>query len=219
MNRKSVLAVILAIMLLSGGGIGYYYWYQGSNYVQTEDSRIAGDIYRVMPKISGKLTTLSIEDGDNVVADQIVGSQDQSNLSTNQLDNAVLRAPISGTVIKTLAKEGEVVAPGQALAMIVDKSNLYITANIEETDLNRVHVGQTVDITVDTYPGKSLKGEVKEIGEATISTFSLLPAINTGGNFTKVTQRIPLKVAITDTQGLNLSPGLNTVIKIHVKEK
>ena len=219
MKRKIVLIVILAIMLLSGGGIGYYYWYQGINYVQTEDSRIAGDIYRVMPKISGKLTTLAIEEGDNVIADQIVGSQDQSNLSTNQLDNAVLRAPISGTVIKTLAKEGEVVAPGQALAMIVDKSNLYITANIEETDLNRVHVGQTVDITVDTYPGKSLKGEVKEIGEATISTFSLLPAINTGGNFTKVTQRIPLKVTITDTQGLSLSPGLNTVIKIHVKEK
>ncbi|MCK9911827.1 hypothetical protein MXD81_21915, partial [Microbacteriaceae bacterium K1510] len=82
--------------------------------MKTEDARVAGDIYRVMPRISGKLTSLKIAEGDNVVADQIVGQQDTLNLANNMLDNATLRAPITGTVIKTLAKEGEVVAPGQA---------------------------------------------------------------------------------------------------------
>ena len=83
MKKKFVLSIILTVMVLAGGGIGYYYWYQGANFVSTEDARIAGDIYRVMPRISGKITTLSIEDGDSVVADQIVGQQDTNNLQTN----------------------------------------------------------------------------------------------------------------------------------------
>lgn len=217
MNRKRILFLILSLMILSGAGIGYYYWYQGANYVQTEDVRIAGDIYRVMPRISGKIISLQMAEGDTVVADQILGQQDISNLPGSLLDNAVFRAPINGTIIKTLAKAGEVVAPGQPIAMIVDKDNLYLSANIEETDLNRIRVGQKVEFTVDTFPGYTLYGQVTEIGEATASTFSLLPAINTSGNFTKVTQRIPIKISIDDKQGLDLSPGMSTVVKIRVK--
>jgi len=217
MKKKSVLYVILLVMILSGGAIGYYYWYQGSYYVKSEDSRITGDIYRVMPRIAGKITSLDMDEGDMVVADQIVGLQDTANLSTSLLDNATLRAPISGTVIKTLAKVGEVVSPGQPVAMIVDKSQVYITANIEETEINRIQVGQKVEFTVDSFPGQTFIGSVSEIGEATASTFSLLPAINTSGNFTKVTQRIPIKIAIQDFKGLRLSPGMSTVIKIQVK--
>jgi multidrug resistance efflux pump len=219
MKRKVVLYVILLLMLLVGGGVGYYYWYESANYVKTEDARVAGDIYRVMPRISGKITSLQLNEGDTVVADQIVGQQDTTNLTASMLDNAALRAPISGTVIKTLAKEGEVVAPGQAVAMIVDMSDLYISANIEETDLQRVRVGQTVDFTIDAYPGKQFHGKVKEIGEGTASTFSLLPAVNTSGNFTKITQRVTVKISIDDQQGVHLLPGMSAVIKIHLKGK
>lgn len=216
-NRKKVLFAILAVMLVSGLGIGFYYWYEGHYYVQTEDSRIAADIYRVMPKISGKLTSLTISEGDTVVADQIVGQQDLTNVAQGMLDQATLRAPIGGTVIKTLAKAGEVVAPGQPVAMIVDRQKLYISANIEETKINRLKIGQTVTFFVDTFSGKTLTGKVREIGEATASTFSLLPAVNTSGNFTKVTQRIPVKISIDDQQGLHLAPGMSAVVKIHVK--
>lgn len=218
MKRKSVLTIILAVMIIAGGGIGYYYWYQGSHYLTTEDARITGDIYRVMPRISGKLTSLQIADGDTVAANQIVGQQDTNNLSTNMLENAVLRSPISGTVIKTLAKEGEVVAPGQSVAMVIDESRLYISANMEETELNRLYVGQQVDISVDAFPNKQLKGQLEEIGKATNSTFSLLPSTNTSGNFTKVTQRIPIKISIDSAEQLDLSAGMNTMIKLHVKE-
>lgn len=217
MNRKTVLTGILTLMVVSGAGIGGYYWYQGANYVQTEDARLAADVYRVMPRISGKITSLQMAEGDTVAADQIVGQQDVSNLPMSSLDNATLRAPITGTVIKTLAKEGEVVSPGQAVAMIVDKDQLYVSANIEETDINRIKVGQEVDFTVDTFPDHVFKGNVTEIGEATASTFSLLPAMNTSGNFTKVTQRIPIEISIADQQGLSLSPGMSAIIKIHVK--
>lgn len=219
MKKKLVLYLILAIIIAAGGGIGYYYWYQGAHYVKTEDARVAGDIYRVMPRISGKLTSLKIAEGDNVVADQIVGQQDTLNLANNMLDNATLRAPITGTVIKTLAKEGEVVAPGQAVAMVIDESKLYVTANIEETEVKRVKVGEKVDISIDAYSDKKVTGHVKEIGEATNSTFSLLPASNTSGNFTKVTQRIPIKISIDETNGAPISAGMNAVIKIIVSGK
>ncbi|RNB80119.1 HlyD family secretion protein [Brevibacillus fluminis] len=217
MKKKGSLYVILILMVLVCGGVGGYYWYQGANYISTEDARLTGDIYRVMPKMSGKLMQLNVQEGDSVIADQPVGQVDSSNLATNLLDNAVLRAPITGKVIKTQAKVGEVVAAGQPIAMVVDKNSLYLSANIEETNLSRLHVGEVVDFTVDAFPGNHFTGKLSEIGEATNSTFSLLPATSTSGNFTKVTQRIPIKIAIDSTNGIELSPGMSAVIKIHVK--
>lgn len=217
MNRKTTLYIILAVMIVAGGSIGYYYWYQGSHYITTEDARIDGDTYRVMPRISGKLTNLQIKQGDMVVADQIVGLQDTNNLSNGSLDNANLRAPITGTVTKTLAREGEVVTSGQPVALVVDKSKLYVSANIEETNIGRLKIGETVEFTVDSFPGHNLFGKISEIGEGTNSSFSLMPSISTSGNFTKVTQRIPIKMSIDDQQGLALSPGMNVVLKIHTK--
>jgi multidrug resistance efflux pump len=217
MNRKGILYAIVTAAVIVGGAIGGYFWYEGQNYISTEDARLAGDIYKVMPRITGKVTSLTVKEGEQVLADQIIGQQDTNNLPTSNLDQAVLRSPIDGTVIKTLIKAGEIASPGQTVAMVVNKEQLYVSANIEETDIHKVREGQTVDIRVDTFPGKLLKGKVTEIGKATNSTFSLLPATNTSGNFTKVTQRIPVKIAIDDQQGLDLSPGLSTVIKIHLK--
>ncbi|AET68006.1 multidrug resistance efflux pump [Desulfosporosinus orientis DSM 765] len=217
MKRKIVLYIILALMVVAGGGIGYYYWYEGSHYVSTEDARIDGDTYRVMPRISGKLLSLQIKQGDTVVADQIVGQQDTNNLATGLLDNASLRAPITGTVTKTLAREGEVLSPGQPIALVVDKSKLYISANIEETYISRLQNGETAEFTVDSFPGHTLTGKIIEIGEGTVSSFSLMPSLSSSGNFTKVTQRIPIKLSIDDQQGLSLSPGMNVVLKIQAK--
>jgi multidrug resistance efflux pump len=217
MKRKLILYVILIVMVLSGASIGTYYWYQNANFSSTDNARIAGDVYRVMPRIAGKMNALSIKTGDTVVADQIVGQQDITNLSNNLLDQAVLRAPISGTVIQTTAKVGEVVSPGQSVAMIVDKSKLYVSADIEETKITKVKIGETVDIKLSTYPGRDFTGKVYEIGEATASTFSLMPTTSTSGNFTKVTQRISIKISIDDYQGLDLSPGMNADVKIHIK--
>jgi multidrug resistance efflux pump len=217
MKRKQVLYLILAVAILGGLGGGYSYWYQGHYFIKTEDARIAGDVYRVMPRIAGKMTSLQVSEGDTVLSDQVVGQQDSTNLPTGNLDQATLRSPISGTVIKTLAKSGEVVSPGQTIAMVVNKKELYISVNIEEGDIHRVQAGQTVEFTVDTFPGVTLLGKVKEIGEATASTFSLLPATNTSGNFSKITQRIPIKISIDDQQGLRLSPGESAVVKIHLK--
>lgn len=219
MKRKIILYVILLAIVLSGAGIGTYYWYQGAHYVSTDDARVAGDIYRVMPRIAGKIKSLPIKQGDTVVADQIVGQQDITNLSNSLLDQATLRAPISGTIIQTAAKVGEVVAPGQSVAMIVDKNALYISADIEETKVKKVKTGQPAEFILDTYPGQTFTGKVYEISQATASTFSLLPVTSTSGSFTKVTQRINVKISIDNKPGVDLSPGMNANIKIHIKGK
>ncbi|MFC5446963.1 HlyD family secretion protein [Paenibacillus aestuarii] len=217
MKRKMILFIILAVMVVSGAGIGGYYWYEGANFVSTDNARVAGDIYRVMPRISGKINTLGIKVGDTVVADQIVGQQDITNLSNSLLDQAALRSPIGGTVIQTAARVGEVVSPGQSVAMIVDKNAVYISADVEETKIKKIRVGQPVEFTIDTYEGAKFTGKVTEIGEATASTFSLIPSVSTSGNFTKVTQRLNVKISIDDHKGFDLAPGMNAVIKIHIK--
>lgn len=217
MKRKIMLYVILTAMVIGGGSIAGYFWYQGQNYMSTEDSRLAGNIYKVMPRITGKVTSLQVDEGEHVLADQIIGQQDINNLAMSSMDQAALRAPIEGTVIKTMIKAGEVASVGQAVAMVVDTSKLYVSANIEETEINKIRDGQKVEIRLDNFSGKVLTGKVQEISKATASTFSLLPSTNTSGNFTKVTQRIPVKISIDDNQGLDLLPGISTTIKIHLK--
>jgi multidrug resistance efflux pump len=217
MKRKVMLYVILIALVVVGGGIGGYFWYQGQNFISTDDARLAGDIYKVMPRITGKVTALQVSEGDHVLADQIIGEQDNNNLPTSSLDQAALRSPIEGTVIRTLVKAGEVSSPGQTVAMVVDTKKLYVSANIEETVIHKIQEGQKVEIQMDDFPGKVLTGKVKEISKATASTFSLLPSTNTSGNFTKVTQRIPIKISIDDNQGLELSPGISSTIKVHLK--
>jgi membrane fusion protein (multidrug efflux system) len=99
----------------------------------------------------------------------------------------------------------------------MDLENIWITANIEETKLSTIQVGAPVIITVDAYPGLKFQGTVMVIGAAAASQFALIPPNNSSGNFTKVTQRIPLRISIKTSdneQGLYLRPGMSVKIKI-----
>jgi len=100
---------------------------------------------------------------------------------------------------------------------MADMKNLYVSANIEETDINRIKLGARVDITLDTIEGESIQGKVRKIGQASNSVFSAIPATNTSGNFNKVTQRIPIEIALNVPDGLTLIPGTNVEIKIYTQ--
>lgn len=214
-KRKIIIITVLIIMILAIGGVGCYYWYENTYYVSTEDAKITGDLVRVTPQISGKLLEFTAKEGELVQQGQILGRQEMMNLPDSSLEMAILRAPITGLVLKTQGNIGEVVTPGQALAMMVDPKKLYISANIEETKLERIKPGEKVDISIDEFPGKKFTGRVDSIGQATTATFSLLPT-STGGNFTKVVQKVPVKIYL-DSTDVKLLPGTNTVVKIHVK--
>lgn len=132
-----------------------------------------------------------------------------------QLDYSVIKSPISGVVAKAPLEPGEMVSTGQTIYSITNPAESWVEANIEETDINRVQIGQSVDFKVDAYPGKKFKGEVVDVGTATGSQFALLPSDNASGNYTKVTQRLSVKVKVVDAGDAILKPGMSAVVDIH----
>ncbi len=130
------------------------------------------------------------------------------------LTNSVIKAPISGTVVRLALQVGENVSPGQTIITISNLDNTWVSANIEEDKSSRIKVGQDVDVKIDAFPGTIFAGKVSELGGATQSTFALIPSENSSGNYTKVTQRFSFKITV-DKKGMVLKPGMSAVIKIH----
>ncbi|SFR14118.1 HlyD family secretion protein [Desulfoscipio geothermicus] len=218
MKNKKAIITVLALMILTLAGVTGYYWYASVHYVSTEDAKVDGDIYKAGPQIAGEILEVKVEEGDTVRAGEIIARLDDTSLPSGaSTDLTLVKSPVSGLVIKKLAHAGEIGAPGQPVAMVVQPDALYITANIEETDLQKVRVGQTVDVTLDNIPGEKFAGRVDFIGEATLSTFSLLAQANSGGNFTKVVQRVPVRIQLADVDPSQLVYGTNAVVRIHVK--
>jgi multidrug resistance efflux pump len=218
MKKKAILYIVLAAMIFSLTGVTLYYWYKNSHYLDTEDARVDGTIVKISPQITGRISEMNVAEGDYVKEGAIIARQVDYQLTSGlNLDLAVIKSPIAGTVIKKIGNVGEIGAPGSPVAMVADLKSLYITANIEETKLYKVKTGQDVDFTIDSIPGVEFSGQVVSIGEATVSTFSLLPSQSTSGNFTKVVQRIPVKIGIKSYQGQRLLPGMNAIVRIYIK--
>ncbi len=114
----------------------------------------------------------------------------------NMLGETVLRSPVNGYVVKRYVSLGEVVRPGQFIYAVYDPEDLYILVLLEETKLRGIRKGNRVLIEIDAFPDIRFEGVVKEIGRAVASKFALIPRDVTAGEFTKVVQRIPVKVEI-----------------------
>jgi membrane fusion protein (multidrug efflux system) len=132
-----------------------------------------------------------------------------------QLDHQVL-APNPGIVDKLFADPGEYVIPGQRLLLMHNPNSIWVAVNIRETSIDDIEVGQPVSVRVDAYPDLEFNGTVEKVGHAATSQFSLLPSANPSGNFTKVTQRLPVKVAIEQREEL-LKPGMMVEVSIDVR--
>jgi len=128
-------------------------------------------------------------------------------------------APVSGVVTRTQVEVGQLVQPGQPLAAVVADSALWITANLKETETADVRVGQPVDLEIDAYPGCEARGVVESLSPATGARFALIPPDNATGNFTKVVQRIPVRIAVTEGCGEDrpLRPGMSVVSHIEIR--
>lgn len=131
------------------------------------------------------------------------------------LGDRTILSIIDGVVDETFVEEGEYINPGQRLMLIHDPLDIWVDANIKETQIRRVKRGQTVRISVDAYPDKEFKGKVKAVGNTTTGKFALLPNPNPSGNFTKITQRIPVRIAV-EQQKTMLRPGMLVEVKIIV---
>lgn len=146
-------------------------------------------------------------------ADQAKVAQAQLNLDYTQI-----KAPEDGIIAKKSVEPGMVVPPGQALFGFVSSKDRWVTANFKETQLSRIKPGQKVSVDVDAVSG-SFQGVVDSIGPATGSTFTLLPPDNSTGNFTKVVQRVPVKINLpnlTPQEVSRLAAGLSAEVSVRV---
>ncbi|HEX6859409.1 MAG TPA: HlyD family secretion protein [Caulobacteraceae bacterium] len=134
------------------------------------------------------------------------------------LEHTVIRAPVSGVVGAKGVRPGQLVQPGTTLMAVVPLGQTYIVANFKETQVARLRLGQPVTIHADAFGGDEIKGKVESFAPATGSEFALIPVENAVGNFTKIAQRVPVRIVVdrSTPMGGALRPGLSVQVKVDV---
>ena len=135
------------------------------------------------------------------------------------LAQTTLTAPIDGVVGDRTVRAGQLVQAGTRLLTVVPTHNVYLVANFKETQTGQMHPGQTVTIDIDSYPGHPIKGTVDSLAPGTGAQFALLPPENATGNFTKIVQRVPVKIALDpkDPLTVQLRPGLSVTATVDTR--
>ncbi|MCS0494673.1 HlyD family secretion protein [Ancylobacter sp. MQZ15Z-1] len=150
-------------------------------------------------------------------------AHNQAALDKAKLDlgYTVLRAPVDGVVGARTLRVGQYVEPGTALLAVVPLQATYVVANYKETELSQVEPGQAVSIEVDTFPDRPVRGYVASLAPASGQEFALLPPDNATGNFTKIVQRIPVRIDLDPTDPLagRLRPGMSVTPTIHIDQR
>lgn len=208
-KKKNIIFIIIAFLLFAGIGVWYYFYWEGTNYFSTENSKVSADLRTVTPLSSGRIVRLNVSEGSFVDENEVIG----------RLQNgSYIRSPIAGQVVKLNIVLNQMVAPTNAAAIIADTGNVYVGANIEETDIVKIKVGQPVTVQLDAYPGKKFKAHVKEIDTVTQAALTgNTMNFSTSGTYTKVTQLIPIKIAVDDKVNLDGLIGTNAKIKVKIK--
>ncbi len=143
---------------------------------------------------------------------QIAAQRDRQGLD---VADRTIKSAVTGIVSETFVDMGEYVNPGQRLMLVHNPDAIWVEANIKETDIRHLSPGMAVDVSFDAYPNETFQGTVERIGQAATSEFALLPNPNPSGNFTKVTQRLPVRIAIDQANG-KLRPGMMAIVDIAI---
>ena len=147
----------------------------------------------------------------------VAAAQVQRSRAQLDLGRTEIRAPVSGTISQAgRLQVGNMMITGLPAVTIVANSRSWIDANFKETDLDRMRVGQAAQLSFDAYPGLHLRGHVESIGAGTGSEFSVLPAQNATGNWVKVTQRVPVRIAIDEASPRQLIAGQSAKVSVDV---
>ena len=202
------IAGILALLIIIGGGLGYYFIWNAANTLTTDNAKVAAKFYTIVPMGNGKLSKLSVHVGSTVKANEIIG----------KVDNVgYLRSPIDGEIVQANATVNQLVGPTTVAAVVADTSDIYVQANIEETQIAKIKVGQSVKLKLDANPGMTYIGFVREIDRTTQTAISgNSMSYSTSGTYTKVTQLIPVKIQITDAVDLQNLIGTNATVTIEL---
>jgi membrane fusion protein (multidrug efflux system) len=142
-------------------------------------------------------------------------------LARSDLDNTVIRAPFAGVAGNRAGQAGQYVKAGTQLVSLVPLPDVYVTANFKETQLTRMRPGQRAEVTIDAYPDQPLAGRVASFAPASGAEFSVLPPDNATGNFTKIVQRVPVRIALPQNSPLAslLRPGLSVTVTVDTRQR
>ena len=132
------------------------------------------------------------------------------------VEDRTIKSPIPAVIDRTFTLPGEYVAAGQRILMLHNPDEVWVEANIKETQVGKLKIGQTVRVSVDAYPNDTFVGRVARIGSATTARFALLPTPNPSGNFTKITQRVPVKIDMVQMPK-PLTPGMMVEVEIDIR--
>lgn len=179
--------------------------------------QVASEAYREADEKAGLVIAGSRVEAVKAAAAQVRQAEAALEAATVMLDNLTVVSPVDGTVAVKSANSGEVVSAGQSILTITNLSDVWMSARIEETKIGRIRAGQPVEYTIDGYGSRKFTGIVYEVGSAANSVFALIPTENSSGNFTKVTQRIPVKITLPQDSGFIFRPGMSAYIKIQAE--
>jgi multidrug resistance efflux pump len=220
--RQVLVNLVVFVVVLAAGVGGYLYSRESARYVSTDDAQVAGDQIAVVAPTAGQLVSWRGTMGSTFTAGATVGEIQVSTAAVGPGVNIPIGQPAqdipvimprTGTIAENNAVPGEFVTPGTPLAYAYDLKRLYVLANVKETDVNSIVPGDPVEVYVDALPGVVVHGVVTKIDPATAATFALIPQTSTNANFTKVTQVVPVKIALKDPP-TGLVPGESATVNI-----
>ncbi len=224
---RLALGVLAVVAIGAGIAVGYRWWYDSVHFVSTDNAQIAGPMIQVGGLDAGRVANVRYDVGDRVQKDAVVATLSvpvpTSSMAngaprmsfTETTDSLVdVRSSVSGVVVARTGNPGDTVPAGQPLLMVVDPNQLWVNANVEETQVRRIQPGQRVLIHLDNLDA-DVTGRVAAITQASAASFSLLPQQNLAGNYTKVTQLQPVKILL-DQPDPRLAVGTSVEVKIRV---
>src|SRR5947209_17947100 len=213
MRRSVLIPVVVILGITIAMGVGGYVLYNNYNFYSTDDAQVTGNIVNVVPQVSGTLTDLTVQVGDYVAANQVIGTVTPMGF---QSFTDRLRAPETGVIVQVPGVVGQQVTTASTVAQITDLQSVKVTAYVDETAVKNIAVGQGADIHVDAY-NSTVSGHVTQVIGAAASQFSLLPTTdNSSGNYTKVSQRIPVYIYTNNPPDGSLLPGMSVEVTIHL---
>ncbi len=194
---------------------------QNLDTARADRDRTAATVASAKAGLAGAQANLAVLAAQKVEAQRLGAElQTAADQAKRNLSFTEIRAPFDGTIGNRAAQLGAYVDTGTRLLALVPLQSAYVEANLKETQLENVHAGDTVSVTVDALGGRRLQGIVESVAPASGSQYSLLPPENATGNFTKIVQRVPVRIRVDGdaaAQGL-LRPGLSVVVDIDTRE-
>jgi len=217
---RTVLLLLGPLVVILVGG---YFYFTGGRFIETDNAYVKADVAIVSAQVSGPIATINVHENERVKRGDVLFTIDDRTFQAAKsmydeamlnLEHAAVHAPLDGIASK-IPTVGQYVAPGAPIMTIVADHDMWIEANYKETELTHVAVGQPVDIELDTYPGRRWHGRVESISQATGAEFSVIPAQNATGNWVKVAQRIPVRIAVeVSSDDPELRAGMSAIVTI-----